>query len=290
VIVGLDGDTKNSTMAEYFQKAYPEQFIDCFIAEQNMVGVAQGLSCRGKVPFVSAFGAFFSRAFDQIRMGAISQVNVKYVGSHCGVSIGEDGPSQMALEDLAMFRAVPGATILYPSDAVSTERAVELAANNTGIFYIRTSRPVTPVLYDNNDKFEIGRAKLYRRSDKDLLTVVSSGVTFHEAVKAADSLAKTGIHVRLIDLFSLKPIDKASLLNNVEETHGRVLNIEDHYPEGGIHEAVCSALAEHKYKIYHLSVTSLPRSGKPEELLDYYNLSANKIEAYIKKIVEKSDA
>jgi len=190
----------------------------------------------------------------------------------------------MALEDLAMFRAIPDCTVIYPSDAVSCERAVELAANTKGIFFIRTSRPATAVLYDNDTTFEIGKCKVYRHNSNDVITIVSSGVTFSEAVKAADSLEKQNIHVRLIDLFSIKPIDKDTLVKNIKETHGKCLTIEDHYADGGIFDAVCAAVGDQGFKIYQSAVTKLPRSGKPDELLDLYDLSAKKIEEKIKKL------
>src|SRR5262249_44117834 len=203
LVVVLDGDVKNSTFAEKFLKAFPDRYFECFIAEQNMVGAAAGLSAMGKIPFASSFACFLTRAFDQIRMGAISQSNTKLCGSHAGVSIGEDGPSQMALEDLAMMRAIETSTVLYPSDAVSTEHAVRLAAANHGIFYIRTSRPKTPVIYESDEAFEIGKCKVVRSGKDDRITVVAAGITLFEALKACDELKAQGISVRVIDIFSV---------------------------------------------------------------------------------------
>lgn len=211
-------------------------------------------------------------------MGAISQTNVNFVGSHCGVSIGEDGPSQMALEDLAMFRSVPGSTVFYPCDAVSTERAVELAANTKGICFIRTSRPNTPVIYKNDEPLAVGKAKVIKSSKNDQALLIGAGVTLHEAVKAADILAKSGINVRVLDPFTIKPIDQKTIIENAVQTGGRIITIEDHYPEGGLGEAVLSAIAEHPNLILRkIAVKEVPRSGKPEELLQYYGIDANSI-------------
>ncbi|XP_064473208.1 transketolase-like isoform X2 [Ornithodoros turicata] len=274
-VVAMDGDTKNSTYSDKFRQAFPDRFIECFIAEQNLVGVAVGCGCRGRtVPFLSTFAAFFTRAFDQLRMGAISQANIKCVGSHAGVSIGEDGPSQMALEDLAMFRTIPNSVVFYPSDAVSCERACELAANYRGITFIRTSRPETPILYKNDEHFEIGKAKVVLQSHNDKVLIISSGVTLHEAVKAAELLKKEGINVRVMDLFTLKPIDGAGILTHAAASGRRILTVEDHYPEGGIFEAVCSAVSlERDVIVKRISVTDIPRSGKSRELLAKYSLT-----------------
>jgi len=278
-VVALDGDTKNSTFSETFKKAFPDRYIECFIAEQNMVSVAIGCACRDRtVSFAATFSAFFSRAYDQIRMGAISQSNVNLVGSHCGVSIGEDGPSQMALEDLAMFRAIPTCTVFYPSDAVSLERAVELAANTKGICFIRTSRPETAVIYPPEEKFELGLAKVVRQSDKDQVTVIGAGVTLHEALAAADILAAEGKNIRVIDPFTIKPLDAATILTAARATRGKIITVEDHYKEGGLGEAVLSAVGEEPgIVVTRLAVTEVPRSGKPQELLDKYGISAKHI-------------
>jgi len=281
-VIALDGDVKNSTYSIKFKEAFPDRFVECFIAEQNLAGVAIGAATRDRtVAFASTFAAFWSRAFDQIRMGAISQTNVNFSGSHVGCSIGEDGASQMALEDLAMFRAVPSATVFYPSDAVSTERAVELAANTRGICYIRTSRPNTPVIYENNESFEVGRAKVVRRSDSDVCTIVAGGVTLHEAIKAAKALGERGKNVRVIDVFTVKPLDWQTILKNVQETNNRVITVEDHYPEGGIGDAVASELLLHAPNVpltyRRLAVKSIPYSGQPQELLERFEIDSNAI-------------
>src|SRR5207244_2747933 len=229
----LDGDTKNSTFSEKLLKAQPKRFLEMFIAEQNMVGVAAGLAARGKVPFVSTFAAFLTRAFDQIRMAGVSRSNVKFCGSHCGVSIGEDGPSQMALEDLAMFRAIPESVVLYPSDAVSMERLVAEAARHRGICYIRSSRPKTPILYPNDEAFPIGGSKVLRKSANDRATVIGAGITTHEALKAAAKLESSGTAIRIIDAYSVKPIDAQTILTAAKETGGRIVVVEDHYEEIG---------------------------------------------------------
>ncbi|XP_074095226.1 transketolase-like protein 2 isoform X2 [Cotesia typhae] len=287
-VIALDGDTKNSTFAEKIKTVDPKRFVECFIAEQNAVGVAIGAACRDRtVAFVSAFATFFTRTFDQIRMGAISQTNVNFVGSHCGVSIGEDGPSQMGLEDIAMFRAVPGSTVFYPSDAVSTERAVEFAANTKGVCFIRTSRPNTAIIYDNNESMAIGKAKVIRSAAKDQVLVISAGVTLHEALKAADQLAAAGISVRVIDPFTVKPIDSATVIANAKECGGRIITVEDHYPEGGLGEAVASAVAlERNIIIKKLAVSKVPHSGPPDVLLDVYGISAAKIAEAVKDIIK----
>lgn len=275
-IVALDGDTKNSTFSEKLLKAHPERFLEMFIAEQNMVGVAMGLAARGKIPFVSTFAAFLTRAYDQIRMAGVSQSNVKFCGSHAGISIGEDGPSQMGLEDLAMFRPIPGSIILYPSDAVSTERLMAQAATHRGICYIRTSRPKTPVLYSNEEQFPVGGSKVVRKSDKDRVTVVAAGITLHEALKAALKLASEGISIRVIDAYSVKPIDGTAILSAAKDTGGRVIVVEDHYEQGGLGDAVLNAVGN-QVKVVKLAVHEIPRSGPPEALLDKYGISAANI-------------
>ena len=278
-VIALDGDTKNSTYSEKIKKVDPQRYIECFIAEQNLVGVAIGAACRGRtVAFVSTFATFFTRAFDQIRMGAISQTNVNFVGSHCGVSIGEDGPSQMGLEDIALFRTIPGSTVFYPSDAVSTERAVELAANTPGVCFIRTSRPNTAVLYENNEKFEIGKAKVVRQSDADQVLLIGAGITLYEALNAATELEKAGVHARVLDPFTVKPLDEQAVVAHARAVGGRVVVVEDHYREGGLGEAVLRAVAEQpRIVVKHLAVTEVPRSGPPTVLIDKYGLSARHI-------------
>lgn len=283
-VVVLDGDTKNSTFSDLFKKAHPDRFIECFIAEQNMVSVAMGCAARDRtVAFASTFAAFLSRAYDHVRMGAISQSNVNLCGSHCGVSIGEDGPSQMALEDLAMFRAIPTCTVFYPSDAVSTEKAVELSANTKGICFIRTSRPETAVIYSPGEKFEVGQAKVVRQSDSDKVTVIGAGVTLHEALTAADELAKEGINIRVIDPFTIKPLDADTIISSARATGGRIITVEDHYREGGLGEAVCGAVAEEPtILVQRLAVSHVPQSGKPTELLHMFGISAKSIVAAVK--------
>ena len=267
-VVVLDGDVKNSTFTEDFQKVAPERFFEIYIAEQAMTGAAMGLAAAGKIPFASTFACFFTRAYDFMRMAAISGSNIKLVGTHAGISIGEDGPSQMGLEDLAMATAQPDFTVLYPSDAVSAWRATELAATRKGPVYIRTSRPKTPVLYDSGEKFEVGKAKVLRRGDRAL--VVAAGVTLFEALKAADELK----NICVVDLFSVQPVDRETLAECARSCGGRVITVEDHYLHGGIGDAVSEAL---DLKVHRLAVRAIPRSGKPEELLDGYGISARAI-------------
>jgi len=283
-VVALDGDTKNSTFSEKFLKAYPDRFFEGFIAEQNMVGVATGMASRGKVPFASAFACFLERAVDQVRMGAISFANVKFVGSHAGVSIGEDGPSQMALEDIAIFRAICDCVVLYPTDAVATERAVELAANHPGMVFIRTSRPKTPVVYDNHHEFSLGKANLLRHSDNDKVTVVGAGVTLTEALKAYDMLKAQGVMIRVIDVFCVKPIDKALLIESAKRTNNAIITVEDHHIEGGIGDAVAAAVSPEGIRVHKVGVNAMPRSGKPEELMDHFGLSAAKIAEKVRSL------
>lgn len=262
-VIALDGDTKNSTFSEKLKKAFPERYIECFIAEQNLCGVAIGAACRDRtIAFVSTFATFFTRAFDQIRMGAISQTNVNFVGSHCGVSIGEDGPSQMGLEDIALFRTIPGSTIFYPSDAVSTERAVELAANTKGVCFIRTSRPNTAVIYSNEEKFVPGKAKIVKQSANDQVLLIGAGITLYEALDAAAELEKSGVHARVLDPFTIKPLDREAIIANAQQCGGRIVVVEDHYREGGLGEAVLSAVADQRNVVTkHLYVPTIPRSG-----------------------------
>ena len=284
-IVALDGDTKNSTYSDKFDKRFPNRFIQCFIAEQNMVGVATGFSTRGKVPFASTFAAFFTRAFDQIRLGGISLANLKLAGSHVGVSIGEDGPSQMGLEDLAMMRAVPGCVVLYPSDAVATEKLVAQMASHKGICFLRTSRPKTPVIYNNDEPFPIGGAKVLRQAPGDKLTVVAAGVTLHEALKAAETLKHEGIGLTVIDAYSIKPLARDLIKAAAQNTNHLVVTVEDHYPEGGLGEAVAGELSAEGVRVHKLAVCELPRSGKAEELLAKYGIDANAIVRKVKALL-----
>ncbi|MDB6020835.1 MAG: tktA [Pedosphaera sp.] len=283
-VVALDGDTKNSTYADKFFKKFPERSTECYIAEQNMVGVATGFATRGKVPFASTFACFFSRAYDQIRMGGISMANVKLVGSHVGVSIGEDGTSQMALEDIAMMRAVAGSVVLYPSDAVSAEKLVDQMALHKGISFLRTSRPKTPVIYGNDEQFPIGGAKIRRQAAGDKVTVVGAGVTLFEALKAADALAKEGIGITVIDAYSVKPLGKDVIKAAAQKTGNLVVTVEDHYPEGGLGDAVAGELSEDGIRVHKLAVRELPHSGKPEELLAKYGIDSAAIVKAVKAL------
>lgn len=283
LIVAIDGDTQNSTYTEKFHRAYPDRYIQAYIAEQNMVGIATGQAVMGRIPFAATFAAFFARAYDQIRMGAISRVGVNLCGSHAGVSIGADGPSQMGLEDLAMMRAVPNCTVLYPSDAVSTQRATELAANHAGMVYIRTTRPATPVLYSSDDEFEIGRCRVLRSSNEDQVSIVAGGITLFEALQAADALLEAGIAVRIVDIFSVKPVDTETLRRCAADTGGKVLTVEDHYPEGGIGDAVAAALAPVGVAVRRLAVQGLPRSGSATDLLEVSGISAHHIEMAVRE-------
>jgi len=275
-IVALDGDVKNSTFSEKFEEKHRDRFYQNFIAEQVMIGSAMGLAARGAIPFPSTFAAFLTRAYDFIRMACISNLNIKIAGSHAGVSIGEDGPSQMALEDLAMMRAQPNMTVLYPCDATSTERLLELMAYHPGPAYMRTSRPKTQVLYGPDEKFTIGGLKILRESTNDTATVIGGGITVFEALKAYDQLQKIGISIRVVDLYSLQPIDSRSLLRCARETK-RIITVEDHYAAGGIGDAVATCVAESGFGVERLCVREIPRSGTPEQLVDHYGISSRHI-------------
>lgn len=284
-IVALDGDVKNSTYAEKFFAAFPERSFQSFIAEQNMVGMAIGLAAKNFLPFVATFAAFLTRAHDQIRMAGYSFSNIKFCGSHVGVSIGEDGPSQMGMEDLALFRSVPGCVVLYPCDGPSTEACVEEMAKYKGLVYLRTTRPATPVIYNSQEKFPIGGSKVLRRSANDAATVIAAGITIFEALKAYDELKKEGINIRVIDAYSVKPLDGENLVAQVSETRGNAVVVEDHFPEGGLGEAIAMVLAG-KAKLVHLAVKDIPRSGKPAELLDFYGISQPHIVRAVKKLIK----
>ena len=283
-VVSLDGEVSNSTYAEIFKEAYPDRFFEMYIAEQNMVATALGLSRRGKIPFVSTFAAFFTRAFDQIRMARYSDANIKFVGSHAGVSIGEDGPSQMGLEDIAMFRTILNSVVLYPSDAISTERLVEEAARHEGLLYIRTTRKETPIIYRPEDEFPIGGNKVLRKSDEDSVTVIGAGVTLHEALGAYEALREEGILIRVIDFYCIKPIDEKALGQAVIGTKP-IITVEDHYREGGLGEAVKSVLTPWPAPVYSLAVTKKPKSGKPQELLDYEEISRKTIISKVRELI-----
>jgi transketolase len=278
-VVALDGEVGNSTYTEDFAKAHPERYFEMFIAEQQLVAAAVGMSVRGYVPFAATFAAFFTRAYDFIRMSAISQANIRLCGSHAGTEIGADGPSQMALEDLAMMRAVHGSTVLYPSDAVSAAHLVREMADRDGIVYMRTTRGAYPVLYGPDEQFPPGGSKTVRSSAEDQVTLIGAGVTLHHCLAAADELASDGISARVLDLYSIKPIDTQALLDAAAATGGRLVVAEDHYPEGGIGEAVLGALSDagHPTRIAHLAVRGLPGSGTPAELMEAAGISAGHI-------------
>jgi transketolase len=280
-VVALDADVKNSTFSDRFEKAYPDRFYQNFIAEQIMVGAGMGLAARGAIAFATTFACFLSRAADFIRMAGISnarnQLNLKLTGSHAGVSIGEDGPSQMALEDLSMMRAVPNLAVLYPCDAVSTERLVVEMASWSGLAYMRTSRPKTDIIYGLDEKFPIGGSKVLHQSPQDVATVVAAGVTVFEARKAYEQLKREGVYIRVIDAYSVAPIDAATLVASATATRGVVLTVEDHYAAGGLGEAVAEAIAPAGFVVKRLAVRELPRSGQPQELLERYGISARQI-------------
>lgn len=284
-VIALDGDVKNSTYAEKFFAAFPERSFQSYIAEQNMVGMAIGLAAKGYLPFVATFAAFLTRAHDQIRMAGYSFANIKFCGSHVGVSIGEDGPSQMGMEDLAMFRPIPGCIILYPCDAPSTEACLETMARYKGLAYLRTTRPATPIIYHPKEKFPIGGSKILRRSDNDVATVIAAGITVFEALKAYEELKKEKINIRVIDAYSIKPLDEETLKSQVSETKNNAIVVEDHFAWGGLGEAVALALSG-RAKIIHLAVREMPRSGKPEELLDLYGISYRHIITAVKKLLQ----
>jgi transketolase len=285
-VVALDGEVSNSTYAEIFRDAHPDRYFEMFIAEQQMVAAAVGLQVRKWKPFASTFAAFFTRAYDFIRMAAISRANIKLCGSHAGVSIGEDGPSQMGLEDLAAFRAVHGSTVLYPSDANQTAKLVDAMVDLDGIVFLRTTRAETPVIYDVGEDFPVGGAKVARSSDDDEVTLIGAGITLHEALKAADALAEEGVTARVIDLYSVKPVDVETLRAAAEAT-GRFVISEDHWPEGGLGEAVLSAFADtdDSPKVIHLAVREMPGSGKPTELLAAAGIDAEHIAAAARRLV-----
>jgi transketolase len=252
-----------------------------------LVSLGVGLAARGKVPFLDTFACFLSRAYDNVRMAAISRANINLCGSHCGVSIGEDGPSQMALEDIAMFRAVHGSAVFYPSDAMSTERLTETMARRSGINYLRTSRPKTVILYSKEEKFPVPGFKVPRKSPQDRVTVIGAGITVHEALKAADELKSQGTAIRVIDLYCVKPLDGKALAAEISATGGRLVTVEDHWAEGGIGEAVLSALAQagatpSKFRL--LAVREMPHSGKPDELVDAFGISARHIAEAVREI------
>lgn len=291
-VVALDGEVSNSTHSDEFAKKYPERFFEMYIAEQMLVAAAVGLSVRGYRPFASTFAAFFSRAYDFARMASISQVSIRLAGSHAGVEIGQDGPSQMALEDLASMRAIGGSTVLYPADATSAAKLTVAMAETDGVVFMRTTRGGYPGLYGADEEFPIGGAKVLRKSNDDQVALIGAGVTLHECLAAADELAQAGIKARVIDLYSVKPVDKKTLRAAAKATGGRLVVAEDHYPEGGIGAAVMEALAMEPQppRVAHCAVRGLPTSGKPAELLDAAGISAKHIAAAAKSLVRAEGA
>jgi transketolase len=287
-VVAMDGEVSNSTFADQFAEAYPERYFEMYIAEQQLVAAAVGVGVRGYRPFASTFAAFFTRAYDFIRMAAISQANICLVGSHAGVEIGADGPSQMALEDLAMLRAVHGSTVLYPSDATSTAALVQAMADRPGISYMRTTRGAYPVLYDAAETFPIGGSKVLRQADDDQVTLIGAGVTLHACLAAADQLIAEGISARVIDLYSVKPVDTDTLTAAASTTRGRLVLVEDHHPEGGLGSAVIDALTSGgriELAVAHLAVRDMPGSGTSAELLDAAGISAEHIAAAARQLL-----
>ncbi|MFC1842601.1 transketolase [Candidatus Dependentiae bacterium] len=289
-IVSLDAEVKNSTFAEIFEEAHPDRFFQCFIAEQNMIGMATGMDARGKIPFASTFSAFMTRAHDQIRMAAIGEAKLRLVGSHAGVSIGQDGPSQMGLEDIAMMRCLPKSVVLYPCDAVSAYKLVQEMSHYTqGISYLRTTRMATPVIYEPVEKFTIGGCKVLRQNSYDKACIVAAGITLVEALKAYDKLQEDGITVSVIDLYSIKPLDRDMLIQVAQKSENKIITVEDHYIQGGLGEAVCAALSDLSGKdcilVEKLAVTKLPMSGKPEQLLAWAGIDASSIVKKVKSLL-----
>jgi transketolase len=286
-VVALDGEVGNSTHLEEFAKAHPERYFEMFIAEQQLMAAAVGLSVRGYIPFAATFAAFLTRAYDFIRMSAISQASIRLCGSHAGTEIGADGPSQMALEDLAMMRAVHGSTVLYPSDATSAASLVAQMAERDGVVYMRTTRGAYPVLYQPDEAFPIGGAKVLRSGPDDQVTLIGAGVTLHNCLAAADELARDGIRARVLDLYSVKPISTDTLLESANATAGRLVLAEDHYPAGGLGGAVLEAFNDigHPVRMTHLAVRGLPGSGTPAELMEAAGISASQISQAARQLV-----
>ena len=286
-VVVLDGDVKNSTYTEEFQKAAPDRFFQGYIAEQNILGMAMGLAARGKVPFAATFACFWSRAADFFRMAAINNLGVKLAGTHAGVTIGEDGPSQMGLEDLAMFCAEPGCTVLYPADATSAWQCARLMLETAGPAYVRLGRPNNPVLYGPEEPFAAGKCKVLRRSEGDRALIVAAGVTVFEALEAWEELREADIPVRVIDLFSVQPIDREELIASARAAGGVVVTVEDHYAHGGLGDCVLAALAQENVRVSKLAVRETPRSGKPKELLERFGISADHIVRAVREALRR---
>ncbi len=284
-IVALDAETGNSTGVEEFALAEPKKFFEMFIAEQNMVSVAQGLATRGKIPFISTFAAFLSRAQDQIRMADLAGANIKLIGSHCGVSIGADGASQMAIQDIAQFRGLQNATVLYPADGMSMQHAIALAAETPGLVYVRSTRNELPVIYGMGDNFRVGGSLTLHTSDSDVITVCAAGITVHEALAAYKRLQDEGIMIRVIDMYSIKPIDAEAIQQAIAETRG-IVTVEDHVPEGGLADAIRAVLPDHARAIYSLAVRNVPKSGTTEELLAYEKIDQEAIYQAVKEMLE----
>jgi transketolase len=283
-IVVLDADVQNSTMTQQFGKQFPERFVQCFIAEQNMISVAVGMQRRGKVPYAATFGAFFTRAHDQIRMAAIGNAALRLVGSHAGISIGQDGPSQMALEDIALMRGLSDSVVLYPSDAVSASKlTVLMHSYKKGISYLRTTRMATPVLYGVSTPFNIGGCAVLREYPDATACIIGAGVTLHEALKAHDLLAKQGVKISVIDLYSVKPLDRDTIIRVATASNKRIITVEDHYHAGGIGETVAATVADTGIHVKMLAVPGLPRSGSPAELLAWAGIDAEGIIKEVKK-------
>lgn len=281
----LDGDLSDSTFSGLAEKERPEQFFNMFIAEQNMVASGTGMSKMGKTIFASTFAAFFTRAYDQIRMSAISNSNIKIVGSHAGVSIGEDGVSQMGLEDIAMMRPILNSTILYPSDGISTVKLVKQMSKLSGISYLRTTRKPTPIIYRPDEEFPIGKFKTLKESDNDCCLIIAAGITLHEALSAYEKLKMENIHIRIIDLYSIKPIDVEGLKFAASKCNNKVITVEDHYFEGGLGDAVLNVFANSPVTITKMAIAQKPHSGKPDELLENYGISAQHIIDNVHKIL-----
>jgi transketolase len=291
-VVAMDGEVSNSTFSGLFADAHPERFFEIFVAEQQMIAAAIGFDVGGLTPFTSAFAAFFSRAYDFVRMAAISRASIRIAGSHAGVATGEDGPSQMALEDIAMFRAVHGSTVLYPSDANQTAKLVALAADNPGVTYLRTTRADTPVIYPADGEFEIGGSRLVHASQRDQVTIAAAGITVHESIKAALRLAESGIYARVLDVYSVKPIDREGLLDSLMVTEGRLVTVEDHWPEGGLGDATLEVIAAAGLllNVVKLAVRDLPGSGTPAELLHAAGIDADAIARAVRSLIDGTGA
>jgi transketolase len=290
-VVAIDGEVGNSTYTELFDKALPERFFQMYIAEQQMIATAVGMQVRGWKPFAATFAAFLARAYDFVRMAAVSRASLAVVGSHAGVSIGEDGPSQMALEDIASFRAVHGSTVLYPSDPNQTAALVPQMADREGIVFMRTTREKLPILYGPGEEFHIGGARVVRETDDDAVTLIGAGITLHEALRAADQLASEGINARVIDLYSVKPIDAETVRAAGQET-GAIITVEDHWPEGGIGDAVLATLAEEEPHplVVKLAVRGMPGSGTPAELLAAAGIDADHIADAARELTGRAGA